>query len=112
MKGVLRIRMEIPIRPDCLGYFLDVDAIHNVSARRQPSSGQSGQQPGKPVLRAVVLNRHPQRLPLTDQHHQSFAARDARINEITLQEHGGTRDFIGVIRSELVHPEGLEPPTF
>ena len=62
-------------------------AIEGVSARRQPSSGQSGQQPGKPTLRPVVLNRHCQRLPLPDQHHQFLAACDARVNQIALQQH-------------------------
>jgi hypothetical protein len=44
------------------------------------------QQPREPLLRLVVPHRDPQRLPLADDHHQLLAPRDARVNEISLEQ--------------------------
>ena len=44
-----------------------------------PGSFKSRQQPGEPLLRPVVPHRHPQRLPLADEHHKLPAPRDAAL---------------------------------
>jgi hypothetical protein len=48
-----------------------------------------------PPLRSVVADRDAQRLLLPDQHHQPFAPRDPRVDQVALEQHvvlGSQRD--------------------
>jgi hypothetical protein len=47
-----------------------------------PFASQAGEQPRIPPLRAVIMYRDAQRLPLPDQHAQPLAPRDSRIDQV------------------------------
>jgi hypothetical protein len=69
-----------------LGYLYQITEPIHGRGRALTRCEQPRQQPGKPVLRPVVFHRHRHRLPLPDQHDEFFAPRDARVNEIALQQ--------------------------
>jgi len=50
-------------------------------------ASQTGKKPGIPPLRAVIAYRDAQRLSLPDQHEQPLAPRDARIDQVALEQH-------------------------
>src|SRR5208282_899301 len=54
---------------------------------RPPVISQSSQQPRVPPLRSVVADRDAPCLLLPDQHEQSLAPRDARVDKVALQQH-------------------------
>jgi len=68
--------------------------------QKQPESvalmaSQTGEEPRIPPLWTVVADRDAKRLLLPDQHEQPLAPRDARVDQVPLQQHvmlGGQRD--------------------
>src|SRR5271169_2959684 len=54
---------------------------------RLPVISQTAEQPRVPPLRTVVADRDAQRLLLPDQHEQTLAPRDPRVDQVPLQEH-------------------------
>ena len=55
--------------------------------RRPPVISQTGKQTRVPPLRAVIADGNAQCLLLPDQHKQPLAPRDARVDQVALEQH-------------------------